>query len=311
MELAILLSLAASVCTATSSVCQRLGARHMEQSRHQGEMRGFDAWLVFRLARQPVWLLGFGCMIAGFAFQVSALRFGPLALVQPILAVELLFVFGYLALRSGCRRTVWREWVAAIAMSGGISVLLWAAAPTGGQEHAPALSWWLAGLATLAAVTVAVAAVSGGSPARRAVGLGIATGIAWGFVAAVIKELSSHISEGPAAIFGSWSVYVLIVVGTAAVLLASHAMAAGPLVASQPGFTIGDPVVAILLGTFLFREHLGTSPAALAAEVTGLVVLGLGVWTLSGSGLITGASAAPPEPKTGEGASRELTTGSR
>ena len=29
-------------------------------------------------------------MIAGFAFQVSALHFGPLALVQPILAVELL-----------------------------------------------------------------------------------------------------------------------------------------------------------------------------------------------------------------------------
>jgi hypothetical protein len=31
MELAILLSLAASVCTATSSVCQRLGARHLER----------------------------------------------------------------------------------------------------------------------------------------------------------------------------------------------------------------------------------------------------------------------------------------
>ncbi len=48
MELAILLSLAASVCTATFSVCQRLGARHLEQC---GEMRGFDALLVFRLAR--------------------------------------------------------------------------------------------------------------------------------------------------------------------------------------------------------------------------------------------------------------------
>jgi hypothetical protein len=79
MELAILLSLAASVCTATSSVCQRLGARHLERC---GEMRGFDALLVFRLARQPTWLLGCACMIAGFAFQVAALRFGPLALVR-------------------------------------------------------------------------------------------------------------------------------------------------------------------------------------------------------------------------------------
>src|SRR5579863_5491120 len=100
MELAIMLSLAASLCTATSSVCQRLGAQHLERD-DGSQVRGFDAWLVFRLARQPTWLLGFGCMIAGFAFQVSALHFGPLALVQPILAVELLFVFGYLALRAG------------------------------------------------------------------------------------------------------------------------------------------------------------------------------------------------------------------
>jgi hypothetical protein len=64
MELAILLSLAASVCTATSSVSQRLGARHLERC---GEMRGFDVLLVFRLVRQPTWLLGFACMIAGFA----------------------------------------------------------------------------------------------------------------------------------------------------------------------------------------------------------------------------------------------------
>src|ERR1700722_6465705 len=232
MELAILLSLAASLCTATASICQRLGARRA----FHGEMRGFDALLVFRLARQPTWLLGFASMIAGFAFQVSALRFGPLALVQPILAVELLWVFGYLVLRAGGRRVRWREWGAAIAMSAGISVFLRAAAPSGGQEDAPALSWWLSGVVTLAAVAAVVAAVRRGSPVRRATGLGIASGIAWGFVAAVIKELSSRISAGPAAIFGSWSVYVLMAAGAAAMLLVSHAMTAGPLAASQPGF---------------------------------------------------------------------------
>jgi hypothetical protein len=72
MEKAILLAIAASFCTATASVCQRLGARKYETA-------GFDAGLVLRLARQPVWLLGMASMILGFAFQVSALRFGPLA----------------------------------------------------------------------------------------------------------------------------------------------------------------------------------------------------------------------------------------
>ena len=332
MELAVLLSLAASLCTATASVCQRLGARqlskrplgHQDRSGHPGERNphAFDAWLVFRLARQPAWLLGFCCMLGGFAFQVSALHFGPLALVQPILVTELLFVFGFLALRAGWHRVGgseavgsgavgsgtgggaawygagWRGWAAVVAMPAGVSVFLRAAAPSGGREHAPALSWWLAGLVTLAVVAagVAVAGAPGWrrSPARRAAALGTAAGIGWGFVAAVIKELSAHLAGGPAALFSTWSPYALAVTGAAAMLLASHAMTAGPLAASQPGFTIGDPVTAILLGVFLFGERLEASAAALTAEVLGLTVLAAGVWALSGSRLITEADAPRP-----------------
>lgn len=77
-------------------------------------------------------------------------------------------------------------------------------------------------------------------------------------------------------------------------VLASHAMAAGPLAASQPGFTICDPVVAILLGVFLFGEHLRATPAALAAQVLGLLILAAGVSALSRSGLITDGHAVSP-----------------
>jgi drug/metabolite transporter (DMT)-like permease len=305
MELAILLSLAASFCTATSSICQRLGARHLESNGHK--VHGFDPWLVFRLARQPVWLLGFTAMLAGFVLQVCALRFGPLALVQPILAVELLFVFGYLATLTRCRGMRWREWLAAAAMSAGLSVFLRAASPSGGQPHAPALSWWLAGLATLAIAGTAVAAGSRGSPTRRAACLGVATGVSWGFIAAVIKELSSHVAGGPGAIFGTWSVYVLIAAGSAVMLLTSHAMAAGPLAASQPGFTLGDPITAVLLGAFMFSERLATSPAALAGEVLGLVVLAFGVWEVSRSDLITAGAFPRPAGAAGRVTERELT----
>jgi drug/metabolite transporter (DMT)-like permease len=309
MELAILLALAASFCTATSSICQRLGARHLESGGH--EVKGFDPWLVFRLARQPVWLLGFGAMLAGFALQVAALHFGPLALVQPILTVELLFVFGYLAMHTRCRGMRWHEWLAAVAMAVGVSVFLRAASPSAGQQHAAAQSWWLAGLVTAAVAGTAIAMASRGTPTRRAAFLGIATGVSWGFIAAVIKELSSHIAGGPAAIFGNWSPYVLIVVGSAALLLTSHALAAGPLAASQPGFTLGDPITAILLGAFLFAERLQTSPAALGAEVFGLAVLALGVWMLSRSDLITMGAAPQHVPPSGAAAEREPTGRSR
>ena len=58
MDKAIVLAVAASVCTAASSVCQRMGAKGIQA-------RGFDVGLMVRLARRPVWLLGIASMIGG------------------------------------------------------------------------------------------------------------------------------------------------------------------------------------------------------------------------------------------------------
>ena len=124
--------------------------------------------------------------------------------------------------------------------------------------------------------------------------LGAVTGISWGFVAAVIEELSSHLGDGLGAIFSSWSLYVLIVVGAAAaMLLASHALAAGPLAASQPGFTVLDPLAASLLGVFLFGEHIRAGIVDLAGEALALAVVVAGATALSHSCLILGADGDP------------------
>jgi drug/metabolite transporter (DMT)-like permease len=287
MEKAIPLALLASLCTATSSVCQRLGARDSQPS------GGLDIWLVFRLARRPIWLLGIASMILGFVFQVTALHYGALALVQPILALELLFVFGYMAVLSS--RTVRRrDWLAAASMSAGLGLFLFAASPSGGRQHAPTTLWLLAGLLTLAVVLAGIAAATWRqrraptSQAQRAAILGAITGVAWGFVAAVIKEFSYHLSGGLSAVFSNWSVYVLIGAGAASLLLASHALAAGPLAASQPGFTILDPLAASLLGLFLFDERFGATTADLALEALALFLILSGVSGLSHSHLIDG-----------------------
>jgi hypothetical protein len=286
MEKAILLSIVASLCTATSSVCQRIGA-----SRDEAE--GFDLRLPWRLARRPVWLLGLASMILGFAFQVSALHFGPLALVQPILALELLFVFGYLAFPGRSRVMVRpRDWLAVAAMSAGIGCFLGVASPSGGRLDARASLWWPVGLLTLGLVVLALAVTYGparrhvASGPRRAAVLGAATGISWGFVAAVIKELSSRLGEGLNAVATSWPLYVLIVTGAATLVLSSHALAAGPLAASQPGFTILDPLWASLLGSFLFGEHVKAGALDLSLEALALAVIVAGVAALSHSRLI-------------------------
>jgi drug/metabolite transporter (DMT)-like permease len=291
MDKAILLAVAASFCTATASLCQRKGAK-------DDETAGFDARLLVRLARRPAWLLGIAAMIGGFIFQITALRFGDLSQVQPILAAELLFVFGYLAV-AGSQRVTGRDWLAAAAMSAGIGVFLRLAAPSGGRPHAPGPCWLLAGLVTAGAVVAALAVAFGlgrrpGAPrGRRAGVLGAATGISWGFMAAVIKELSSHLGGGPGAVFSAWSLYVLIAAGAVTMLLASHALASGPLAASQPGFTILDPLTASLLGAFLFGEHIRTDAAALAGETLALGVVIAGAAALSRSSLIAGENAPP------------------
>src|SRR6516162_10842510 len=170
MDKAILLAIAASLCTATSSLCQRKGARDQQTT-------GFDVRLMFRLARQPVWLLGIASMIGGFVCQLSALHFGALALVQPILAVELVFVFGYLAV-AGSGRVKRRDWLAAAVMSAGIGAFLRAASPSGGRLHAPGSAWLEAGLVVAGVALLALAVTFGlgrrpsASGPRRAAVLG-------------------------------------------------------------------------------------------------------------------------------------------
>jgi drug/metabolite transporter (DMT)-like permease len=297
MEQAVLLAVVASFFTATSSVCQRLGAKD------NTVVTGFDPGLVLRLIRRPIWLLGLASMILGFVFQVTALHFGDLALVQPILATELLFVFAYMSV-IGARRVKRRDWLAAAAMAAGLGVFLLTASPSGGHLHATAFLWWLAGLASLGGVALLLAVAFGWGRrpdpprSRRAAILGIATGISWGFVAAVIKEMSSHLGGGLGAIVSNWSLYVLIGAGAASLLLSTHALSAGPLAASQPGFTIVDPLSASLLGLFLFGEHIRVGTLDLFFEAVALAVLLAGVSALSHSQLVVGddepADAKPP-----------------
>jgi len=291
---AVALAVAASFCTATSSMCQRLGAAPAPG----GDK--FSARLLVYLVRQPIWLAGVGSMILGFVFQIIALHYGSLALVQPILATELLFVFAYMAL-IGSNRVQRQDWLAGGAMAAGLGVFLFTADPSGGHLHSPAASWWFAGVSAFG-LTVLVAAAayirlpgrSAPSPARRAATLGVATGISWGFVAAVIKELSSHTSGGFGAIFTTWSPYVLVGVGAASMLLASHAFQAGPLAASQPGFTIVDPLVASLLGVFIFQEQIQLQPIDVVVEAAALAALIAGVVSLSRSQLVQGGRDEAP-----------------
>ncbi|HEX3795057.1 MAG TPA: DMT family transporter [Acidimicrobiales bacterium] len=282
----IVLALIASGFTAMASVAQRQAAAPAP------EKLTFSWRLVGYLIRRPVWFLGIASMILGFVFQVEALRRGSLVLVQPLIATELVIVFGVIALHDR-HRVHGRDWLSALGMVVGLGIFLALARPGGGHTHASTSMWALAGLTTfaLAGVLAAMAYLPGRqglppSPARKAALLGIAAATGFGFVAAVVKELSSHLSQGPAALFSNWSPYVLLLSGAAAMFLASNAFQAGSLAASQPGLTIVDPLVASVLGVVLFGERVNHDPLVLAGEVGALVLLVASVVVLSQSPLV-------------------------
>ena len=280
------LALTASVFTALASVAQRRAAAPAPSE------NGLGLHLVHYLLHRPVWFLGIASMILGFVFQVAALRVGSLSLVQPIIATELLIVFALIALRHR-HRVHARDWIAAVGMALALGAFLALARPTGGHDHASGSMWLLAGGATavLAGVLALIAYVPGkhgarSTSSRKAAFLGIAAATGFGFVAAVIKELSTHFAQGPVAVFSNWSPYVLLLSGAASMFLASHAFQAGSLAASQPGLTIVDPLVASFLGVALFGERLVLEPIALAGELAALTVLLCSVVVLSRSPLI-------------------------
>ncbi len=282
----IILALAASACTAMASVAQRRAAAPAP-----GEF-SFNLHLVGYLLRRPVWFLGILCMILGFVFQVAALRVGSLSLVQPVIATELVIVFGVIALHDR-HRVHLRDWISAVGMVVGLGAFLALAQPHGGRAEASMSMWALSGSITFAlAGTLAALAYlpgrQGNRPGtgRKAALLGIAAAVGFGFVAAVVKELSTHLSQGPTAVFLNWSPYVLLLSGAAAMFLASNAFQAGSLAASQPGLTIVDPLVAGALGVVLFGESLRHNPLVLTGEVLAIALVIASVIMLSQSPLV-------------------------
>lgn len=286
MKAEIVLALGAGFFTATASICQRLAAASSPRE------FSFSFRLVGYLLGRPIWFMGIVSMIVGFLLQIAALRVGSLALVQPIIAIELLVVFGFVAIRRR-GQVGGREWGSAVAMAAGLGGFLYLANPSGGHSGARVVGWLIAfgaiSVATLISIAIAYLPHWIGrelTTSWKAAWLGIATATLWGFVAAIIKELSSHLGGGLVEILSSWSLYALLVVGAIAMFVGSNAFAAGPLAASQPGLTIVDPLVASILGVTLFGEALRHGPVALTGEIAALLVLVLGVIGLSHSELI-------------------------
>lgn len=263
---AALIALLAALCLASSTVCQHRAAADSAAA------TGVGVGLVWRLTRSPLWLMGLLAGAAGLALQALALSRGQLVVVQPVLVTGMLFAIPASVLLER-RRPQLREWLYALAVVVGLVVFLLSSRPTRGQPVAAA---GLLGLCTggSVAVLVVAAGLAFGLPRRhRARLLGVAAGVAFGLTSVLLKQVVGQLAESPGRVLSGWPPYVCALVGLAGVVLAQVSYQAGPLSASQPGLTIAEPLVAVLVGRAAFDEVLVTGTPDRVGQLCGAALL--------------------------------------
>ncbi len=279
-----LLAVLAAVANGLASVLQRKAARDQPTSENL-------SWrLMWHLLHRPAWFGGILAIIAGFLLQAAALGAGRISVVEPVLVLELPATLFLASLVFRSRMTS-REWGAAAAMTAGLGGLLYSLSPTGGSSvDVPWQLWATAAGANVVVVGVAVGWAATQPPgARRAAILGAATGCAFGLTAALIKGMTDRFSQGVTGVLTSWQLYAMIVAGLGSVFLLQSAMNAGRLLATQPGLTLVDPVVAVLWGILVFGEQVRGGLFLLPAAA-GAVVVAASVVALARSPLLSGES---------------------
>ena len=290
--------LAAACCFGTGAALQH------RQAQLAPPGRGLRVGVLAYLARRRLWLAGVGLAAAAYGLQGLALAFGPLTLVAPVVAADLLFALPVAARLAG-RPMRGRDWGGCALAGGGIAVFTAVSPPASGQDGAPAGAWALAFTAVIAVAAAAVAASLLTRGGLRAGLLSAAAGAVFGLTAAVTLSLVRLLRREPlAALPGHWQGWALVVLGTAGVLLSLTAYQAGPLSASLPVMDTAEPVSAVLVGTAVFGEPLAASPAGLAVQFAAAAAALAGIVVLGTSPLAGPPGRGPGEPAPAAGAAR-------
>ncbi len=239
---------------------------------------------VTSLATSPRWLAGFTLMLFGLAFQVLALIFAPVTLVQPVIAsgVAVVLVLSRLVLHERLGRLQY-ACVAVMALSVVLLALSADGAPAQVGHQVSGVQ--LAVIATASCLLALAAAVSAlrasgrrhGQPGSG-VSFGIATGLLYGVAALAIKGVSGTLLHGRGiggtalALLSSPYLYVMAVCSAAGLLLFQTALQRCRISIVAPVSNVLGSVYFIVVGSWLFHERLPTDPVRLALRIIGILI---------------------------------------
>ncbi|SDF39945.1 hypothetical protein SAMN05660485_03271 [Blastococcus fimeti] len=279
-----LLALVAAALSALASAVQQRSAVAVPDEHARG-LR-----LARTLLRSRLWWTGALADSSAYLTQAAALGLGSLLLVQPLLVTTVLFALPLGARWAGRRlRRSDRAWSAVLVAA--LGVFMVTGNPTAGADSASWRSWLpaLTVLAAACAVCFVGAAVRRGS--SRALLLAVAAGMFHGTSAALTKGVVDLLGDGPTAVLGHWSTYLLATTLLVGTLVQQSSYQAGPLEASLPATTVMEPVVAAVLGVVVLGERLQ------AGDAEWLLVAVLVTAMAAATVALARASVAPaPEP---------------
>ena len=271
--IAVVAALAGSLVFGMSSVAEQRGTQRV------GSRPPLRPGLLLDLIRQPLWLTGVGATLIGFALQVVALTYGPLALVEPILISDLIIA----SLIASALRKRWDlvMFVGVTAAAAGVAAFLAISRPSGGRTTVSLVAILPLAIA-LAVVLAGCLAVAQRNDNARPLALALACGVTYGVAAFVVKLMTADFSGGLGQVFSHWPVYALAIVGPLGFLLNQNAFQQGILLAPVLAIiTVSDPLVSIALAYIWLDEKFTSTPAAVAGEIIALLVMIAGIYILA------------------------------
>ena len=276
----VLVGLAAAVLLAVGFVLQQHEAAEIPGG-------NLHPRLLLQLLRRPIWLGGIGAMVAGQLLGAVALGMGSLVVVEPLLAVNVLFALPLAALFSR-RHLSTGDWVGAVLVVGGLAVFLVGITHDSAVETSSLSGevWALAGVSFGVVVVVLLLLGRGRSARTRAALTATAAGVVFGLQDFLTQRSVLHLRVGVAGMLASRPAWVLLIVAITGLALAQRAFGLADLSASLPPITLAEPVAGIALSVSALGGGPPHQPLLLACTVGGLLLMVVGVVTLTRSPLV-------------------------
>ena len=252
--------------------------------------------LLLRLTRSRRWLFAKGMDVFGFGLEVVALSKGSLVLFQTIVTGGVVVAVVAESRRSG-RRLYLAEILGVLAIVSGVSLV------GRNEPHGPdvrvSLRGWIISLSVAAAIVVGGLLLVHGRRRFEAGMLAVATGIAFSFGTAFLKNATTVFRTDGIGVVVVASVASYLALAVFGNVVIHRAYQIAPLRLALPVLTAVQPISALFIALLVLQEHLDKTPLGKTWTVLGIVLVVIGSVVASGDfrfGRLRSAELSSPDP---------------